>query len=114
MTMLTKELDDLIILKKTIKTLEEEAKALQTLILSEPDHPKNYKGLILTTRDNYSKLDNCDVIKVIGLPAFKENATISMTGIKKAGGDAAVNKLLATGKLTKGEPSVYYTYKEPK
>lgn len=115
-----KKLDKLAELKAQIQILEEEAKAIQTYLIDTykdalPKKHTTAEGtLTLTTRKNYSKPDNNKVITVIGLDPFIQNATISVTNIKKAGGELALNKLIAQGDMEALEPTVYYQLKREK
>ena len=88
-------------LKAQIKALEPE-KRVET----------SQGNLGLNHRDNWSKADNHNVINAVGLAAFLEQATITKTGIEKAGGVKAVRDMVAKGQLEIKSTSRYYTLRK--
>lgn len=108
-------------LKQQIKKLEAEATKVQACIFDNQEDPKNplkkveiKKGvaLCLTCRDNWSKPNNEAAIKEIGMDSFLKHASITKTGIQKAGGEKAVANMVSADELRVTSTTKYYSIKK--
>ena len=105
-------------LKLQIKKLEVEAKNVQEWIFDHQEDPDNPlkkveigKGanLCLTCRDNWSKPNNEAAINEIGMDSFLKHASITKTGINKAGGEKAVANMVNTDELRITSVTKFYS-----
>lgn len=108
-------------LKQQIKKLETEASGVQTWIFDHQEDPKEpikkveiSKGvnLCLTCRDNWSKPNNEAAIKEIGMDSFLKHASITKTGVNKAGGEKAVAAMVEADELKVTSVTKYYSLKK--
>lgn len=112
-----KKMAELAELKFEINTLEEKAKAIQEHLITKykEELPKSYifsEGkLVLCSRQNWEKVKNADVLPAIGQELFNKYASITATGLKEAGGQTLIDKLVAEKKLLKKPATVYYSLK---
>ena len=116
-----RKLDRLAELKAQIKPLEEEAKEIQEYLVKTfgIELPKTHETqdgkLNLTIRHNFKQEGtNPVIIKCIGQKRFNEEASMSMTKIKEAGGKQLVDKLLESGTLKAESPTIFYSFKASK
>ena len=119
MSELQNQLEELAYLKQEIKSLEERASELQTTILENPEYDREpvqtpFGKLSLTSRTNYSTPDNSAVIQEIGLERFKSVAKVSVSDLKKIGGDNLIGKLLSISgtAFVKKSDTVFFTLRE--
>ncbi len=110
------KLERLLAIKVQIKALDTEAKELQKMIFDFDNLPKLFIGdegcLSLSTRENWAITDNAIVAELVSPRAFIDYATISRTGIVKAGGETAVALLKEMGALYLKSVSQYYTLRK--
>lgn len=113
-------MDRLIEVKLQAQALEEEAKALQAQLLTHyPDVSKysNYDGtLTRVEKPQYTTPSNADFIQAAGQYLFNKTAKLSVSDIKKVGGEQLLTQLLAvpgTSFVVKA-PSVYFMFKASK
>lgn len=113
-------MDRLIEVKLQAQALEEEAKALQAQLLTHyPDVSKysNYDGtLTRVEKPQYTTPSNADFIQAAGQDLFNKTAKLSVSDIKKVGGEQLLTQLLAvpgTSFVVKA-PSVYFMFKASK
>lgn len=108
-------------LKQQIKKLETEAKSVQEWIFDhqeDPDFPLKKvntgkdANLCLTCRDNWSKPNNEAAIDTIGMESFLKHASITKTGIAKAGGEKAVADMVNTDELRITSVTRFYSLKK--
>jgi len=108
-------------LKVQIKKLEAEAKRVQECIFEQqedPDFPvkkvqtSKDTALCLTCRDNWSKPNNEAAINEIGMDSFLKYATITKTGINKAGGEKAVANMVNIDELRITSVTRFYSLKK--
>ena len=104
--------EELARIKDEIAILSDEAKDLQDYVLSHDpmDKVKTAHGtLTLTTRDNFSKPDNCKFIEHFSVKDFKACASLTIASIRKVLGEAGVDKLRKHRLIKKTSTSQYYT-----
>ena len=112
-----KKMAELAELKVKIKEMSERSEAIQDYLYDKYEEklPKSYlfsEGkLVLCTRQNGDKVKNIDVLPVIGQELFNKYASITATGLKEAGGQTLIDKLVVTKKLLKKPATVYYSLK---
>lgn len=111
-----KKIERLAEIKSVMKGLETEAKKLQTEILAEPDSAQNFETkhgtLVHSERSTYDSIDNEEFINKIGIDSFRQAATVTVSGVKKAFGIVGVNELDAHGLLTVKSVSEYYSLRK--
>lgn len=114
MSKLQNQLEELAYLKQEIKSMEERASELQSIILTNPEYDHEpvqtpFGKLSLTSRSNYSAPDNTGVIQEIGLDRFKTIAKVSVSDLKKIGGDNLISRLLdIKGTTFVKKPNTFY------
>ncbi len=102
-------------LKVQIKKLEAEAKRVQECIFEQQEDPEKKvqtskdTALCLTCRDNWSKPNNEAAINEIGMESFLKHASITKTGINKAGGEKAVANMVNADELRVTSVTRFYS-----
>jgi hypothetical protein len=115
-----KKMAELAELKFEINTLEKKAKEIQEDLIKKygEELPKDWTfsegKLVLCSRQNWDKVKNSDVIPIVGQDLFNKYATITATGLKEAGGQTLIDKLVHLGSLRKKPATVYYSLKVDK
>ncbi len=102
-------------LKMMIKELDNEAKVIQAELIKEdaPDKMKTQYGtLVKASRVNWMPISNEDYIARYNVQAFLEAATITVSGVKKAFGEAGLTKLEEDGLKREKSVSQYYSLRK--
>ncbi len=102
-------------LKVSIKALEKEAKEIQAELIDAgaPDHiTTDYGKLIKASRTNWEPIETADYIAQYSVQAFVKAATITVSGVKKAFGDAGLDRLEADGLKREKSISRYYSLRK--
>ena len=85
-------------IKSIIQTLDAEAKAIQKVLLEDPDCPTKiateYGKLSLTVRTNYELTSKQDLIDRITLERFIEACTCTLPSVRKVCGTAVADVLV--------------------
>lgn len=84
-------------IKSIIKSLDVEAKAIQKVLLDDPDCPTKiateYGSLSLTTRVNYELTSKKELIERITLEHFVDACSITLPAVRKVCGTAVADLL---------------------
>lgn len=103
--------------KIRMKKAEMQYKAFQEEFLEEYGDEKitTPKGVFTKQeRKSYVCINKTKLIKLLGLPAYKEHSTISKSGIEKTIGSAGFAKSLKEKCMKLSKVSKYYVFKEKK
>ena len=99
-------------IKSIIKSLDDEAKFIQSKILDSdfkrPFVDTEYGVLTLRIRENWKVVDKPKLIKEMGQKEYNSNSTISKTGIKNSIGTKGLAKMEGEGVLELAYTSTYY------
>ncbi len=102
-------------LKLSIKAMEDEVKELQEELIQSgaPDKIVTEFGkLTKASRVYWEPIDNDEYITLYTVQAFIKAATITVSGVKKAFGDAGVRTLEKHGLKREKSTSVYYSLRK--
>ena len=109
---------ELACLKSKAKALETQIEQVQEELLRLEGVPKNYETkfgtLVYGERQNYTDVNNDTVVQMCGMEFFRKYAKISVSSLKKGGGDELVEKMKAAKAFRLGKLTRYYSLKEAK